>query len=1324
MAKTCSTCNRSYPDHLPACPHCEPDKARAAADDELLPVDTDVRPLEPTATPPPRRGRVATPPPTYAGGEILDVVADEEPLEVAEAEAVTEAPAEPVEVVQAAEEVLDVVAEPPGQPAKEDSGVIDLEGTTLIDEPARAGSSSSDVLEVGAADVIQDPSSGRILEVTEAEVESEPPKKPAVPPTRMGSRTPAATMLSDRQEADELPGSELGGPTAPGEYQEPPTMQRAPAPPTRVASRAPAPTMLSDKQEADEIAESELGGVTGPRDLHNLELDSAKHKKPPAGDEAIDLGAGDVLEAKPASSGKDRIIEVADADVVEAEDALEVAEAGVEVVGDSGSEVELGKKPAAKGDRSSGVDLIAEALESGMDLAGKGKEKAKDKKKRTSEVDLGHVLEGPESSAVDLGASPRPEKPKKPESDVIDVGEGVEEVSEAVDEDEVARGLLGESSAKIKGKTTKPGTATVDEEGVATATAEETGQEVVVPSKRKTRPGAPSKEEDEGPSTGRRPAAAAKGGASRFLVGAACGLLVAVGAGAALFFLGVFGGKTAEGPKQPIGQQPPPPAPSAALEAYGLVSQGKVDEALQKLDDPKEAEDFVARAEARWLKYLKEQRDKNAPLDEKHKAVQEALKDLEGKSTFHAEMITKTIEADRQARARQQAQDKAMQGLRASDKAIRDALAKALPGKKWENADLGKEVGGLANDLRDKTKLAATLQPSAMILTKVAEALKVKEDEVPTAIAQLAKTREEVLTKLKEVNAKLKAAGVEGTDGAGVQELADARKTLKEAKDALDTAMKTVLEELRQANLLPMGKDALKQAVEGIRSVRPLLRKAETISIAKTGMALSETPSQRLDTWIGLFRDRKARDEGALKAITSYADVLSQDAKASPEMKAKAWYALGLAQRNYEQFPQAIESLKKAEAELKEKGVALAGEIQLAREQLTNPAAYYLPAGRQLIAEGQLKEALAEVEAGLRAFPSNGQLAALRGLARLWQAGEGKLDPGIQKQIRADVALARKDDGSKAEAAYVEGRLEERLGSWEKAEAHYRDALTIHQQQKRDPEEAMPYRRALGRLLLREFSGEAVEQPAPKPQAPKTSRLAPEPGQREEAAAELRAALVVLLITGVQPPVDAGAGEGKEKARFGEVEKQANEMINSGNKKTQGEGYMLLGHLQYKRGDRTEGLQTYLKGLRMAFPGKLPDDREMVEELKGIIESHPGLQRPGSPERPNPQLAERHFGKGLELYWARQFAGAEKEFVQAINYFDQDARYQYFLGLARWQQNTKKKREAAAWDFEVAARLEAQRRPHTYHINASLERVQGPVRQVLSDFREKLGVGP
>jgi hypothetical protein len=144
----------------------------------------------------------------------------------------------------------------------------------------------------------------------------------------------------------------------------------------------------------------------------------------------------------------------------------------------------------------------------------------------------------------------------------------------------------------------------------------------------------------------------------------------------------------------------------------------------------------------------------------------------------------------------------------------------------------------------------------------------------------------------------------------------------------------------------------------------------------------------------------------------------------------------------------------------------------------------------------------------------------------------------------------------------------------------------------------------------------------------------------------------------------------------------------------------------------------------MASPGKLPDDREMIEELKGIIESHPGLQRPGSPERPNPHLAERHFGKGLELYWARQYAGAEKEFVQAINYFDQDARYQYYLGLARWQQNTRKKREAAAWDFEVAARLEAQRRPHTYAINASLERVQGPVRQVLSDFREKLGVGP
>src|SRR5262245_38041304 len=96
MAKKCSTCNRTYPDHLPACPHCERDRARA---DDVLSEDIEIVPDESGARRPPAKR-----PPTHPAippEEVLDVVPDE-PLEVGEAE-----------VVGDVEEVLEATPAPP-----------------------------------------------------------------------------------------------------------------------------------------------------------------------------------------------------------------------------------------------------------------------------------------------------------------------------------------------------------------------------------------------------------------------------------------------------------------------------------------------------------------------------------------------------------------------------------------------------------------------------------------------------------------------------------------------------------------------------------------------------------------------------------------------------------------------------------------------------------------------------------------------------------------------------------------------------------------------------------------------------------------------------------------------------------------------------------------------------------------------------------------------------------------------------------------------------------------------------------------------------------
>ena len=116
------------------------------------------------------------------------------------------------------------------------------------------------------------------------------------------------------------------------------------------------------------------------------------------------------------------------------------------------------------------------------------------------------------------------------------------------------------------------------------------------------------------------------------------------------------------------------------------------------------------------------------------------------------------------------------------------------------------------------------------------------------------------------------------------------------------------------------------------------------------------------------------------------------------------------------------------------------------------------------------------------------------------------------------------------------------------------------------------------------------------------------------------------------------------------------------------------------------------------------------------------MRKPATTAVPvHPLLAERYFGQGLDAFWQRRYAEAEKAFKQAVANFDQDARYQYFLGLARYQQGGKAKREAARYDFGQGARLEAASRPNRVEVNASLERLQGELRQVLDRYRQKAG---
>ena len=120
-----------------------------------------------------------------------------------------------------------------------------------------------------------------------------------------------------------------------------------------------------------------------------------------------------------------------------------------------------------------------------------------------------------------------------------------------------------------------------------------------------------------------------------------------------------------------------------------------------------------------------------------------------------------------------------------------------------------------------------------------------------------------------------------------------------------------------------------------------------------------------------------------------------------------------------------------------------------------------------------------------------------------------------------------------------------------------------------------------------------------------------------------------------------------------------------------------------------------------------------------MIANHPAFQEPDIALQPNPLMAEKYFGRGLDFFWARHYTEAETEFVKAVSFYEDDARYRYFLGMSRYLQGSSQKTTLAQLDFEKGAELERLRHPGGREVNSSLERVQGNLRKVIDGYRER-----
>ncbi len=526
---------------------------------------------------------------------------------------------------------------------------------------------------------------------------------------------------------------------------------------------------------------------------------------------------------------------------------------------------------------------------------------------------------------------------------------------------------------------------------------------------------------------------------------------------------------------------------------------------------------------------------------------------------------------------------------------------------------------------------------------------------------------------------------------------------LKTANGELDAAFKKIVAELAAAKFLdPEGKpnvvDAVKKAVDvaKIKDPQGMLRE-QRMEIDRLAASLKDRwkPDEMLPLWLLLLDENRARDDLAVRAGKDV-DRVTADKSASKARKGEAAVVLGLALRNTEKFAEAKKMLEAARGSV-DKGEWLV-RAEAALKEVSDPAAYFGKQAQTLYDKGRMDEALAVLARAMTVLPPNGQgkLLAKRSSIELDAAvskAKGKLSPTdpLLAAARKDAAEAVK--AGLAEGHYATGRIAEETGQIKAAIAGYRAALAAHPAL---DAEGASYRMALARVLMQSSDGNAAQAPG----GAKVGYLdpAPYPARHHQ---DMRR-LVLMVTFGLQAPLPGG-----DDAAAEEAEKLADEVLKAAPGTVP---FNVLSQALAVKGRWNAALQTYVEGVRPMLP------REYGNGLMYLILNHPRLKRPDSLRIPNPQEAERYFDEGLNFYFDRDYANAEKSFALAIENNGGDARYFYYLGLSRLVQN---RRRDAVDDFDQGSLLEHLNRPAPAAVSESLERVQGPMRRILNDVRQR-----
>jgi hypothetical protein len=787
----------------------------------------------------------------------------------------------------------------------------------------------------------------------------------------------------------------------------------------------------------------------------------------------------------------------------------------------------------------------------------------------------------------------------------------------------------------------------------------------------------------------------------------------------ALAALVLFALQQPMGEKSPVPAEQPASAPEAGFDfwkAVDLAREQKYAEAVAALDKARAAHDQL-----RFTRLKKAQNPRSDPIED---------------------IFIKSCD---ELKAYWQAEAKLKQGgyLNLTDQ--KDP-GKAIDGLVKEAADLGKKLKGLGDTLA-KDKIID------------------KPEDLEKGVTQLLTDRKKAMADIAELDNMLKDSTKKAMD------LAAMLKTSKDEAAVLDKKLKEAIERetklkadlaAEQAALQGMAKDlkeakfvdpaagkegllkGLKDAVRIARMVDPkghiqklegqverceAERKQQTtryeaeLKQQKTGyetelkqqkagyeaeLQRRWRPTEMLAFWLPLLEQDRSRKDLSANAVLDAGRVL-KDPQATPADRAHAEVIRGLALRNEEKFAEAREALQKAQEDLKGDRNVWVARTEEALKEVSDPAAWYTARAEALHNQGKSDAALELLGRAVEALPKEqAALLAQRSLIELdvaRAAAKGAIPPRDPMLVAARKDAEAAANAKLAEGYYAAGRVAEELGQWDKAAEYYRQAMETHPAL---DAAGSRYAIARARALVQPREGRpagelppiqpVVPPPPPKAEGDKVGRLdlPPDAARRAEA---LRFAVLLSVLAlqapDLQPPTPAQE----------EADKLADEVLKAGDKVP----FDVRAQALAIKGRWTMALLTYVEGLRSHLPPRYAGG------LLELVRNHPRLKRPDTLRVPNPFDAERNYAAGLNYYFARDYPAAEKSFAAAVENDSQDARYFYFLGLAKLAQN---KRDAYD-DLDQGAVLESQNRPPAATVSVALERIQGPLRRVINDARTK-----